>query len=60
MNEITPLNDISSKVFDELFSRFQSLDTDALLVYLIDSVEYEWTCTTTITPDRIIKIEKLY
>ena len=28
--------------------------------YLIDSVEYEWTCTTTISPDRILKIEKLY
>ena len=39
MSEITPLNDISSKVFDELFARFQSLDTDALLVYLIDSVD---------------------
>ena len=36
---ITPLNDISSKVFDELFSRFQNLDTDALLVYLIDKVD---------------------
>lgn len=35
---ITPLNDLSSQVFDELFSRFQNLDTDALLVYLIDSV----------------------
>ncbi len=39
MNEITPLNDISSKVFDELFSRLQDLDTDALLVYLIDTVD---------------------
>lgn len=39
MSEITPLNDISSKVFDELFSRFQDLNTDALLVYLIDSVD---------------------
>lgn len=38
MSEISPLNDISSKVFDELFSRFQSLDTQALLVYLIDKV----------------------
>jgi len=36
---ITPLNDISSKVFDELFSRFQKLDADALLVYLIDKVD---------------------
>lgn len=35
---ITPLNDISSKVFDELFARFQDLDTEVLLVYLIDSV----------------------
>ena len=39
MSKITPLNDISSKVFDELFSRFQYLDTDVLLVYLIDSVD---------------------
>ena len=39
MSEITPLNDISSKVFDELFSRFQDLDTDSLLVYLIESVD---------------------
>ena len=44
MSEITPQNitpicDISSKIFDELFSRFQDLDTDALLVYLIDSVD---------------------
>lgn len=39
MNEINPLNDLSSQVFDELFSRFQSLDTDALLVYLIDKVD---------------------
>ena len=38
MNDITPLNDISSKVFDELFTRFQDLDTNVLLVYLIDSV----------------------
>lgn len=39
MSEINPLNDISTKVFDELFSRFQSLDADSLLVYLIDSVD---------------------
>ena len=39
MSELNPLNDISSKVFDELFSRFQNLDTDALLVYLIDKVD---------------------
>ena len=39
MSEITPLNDISSKVFDELFARFQSLDTNVLLVYLIDSID---------------------
>lgn len=38
MSEINPLNDLSAKVFDELFSRFQDLDTDALLVYLIDKV----------------------
>ena len=39
MSEINPINDISSKVFDELFSRFQNLDTDASLVYLIDKVD---------------------
>ena len=39
MSEITPLNDISSKVFDELFARFQNLDTNVLLVYLIDSID---------------------
>lgn len=37
-----------------------TVDLTGLELYLVDSVEYEWTCTTTITPDRIIKIEKLY
>lgn len=39
MSDITPLNDLSAKVFDKLFSRFQDLDTDALLVCLIDKVD---------------------
>jgi len=39
MSEITPLNDISSKVFDELFARFQDIDTDILLVYLVDTID---------------------
>lgn len=38
MNNLSPINDESMKVFDELFSRFQGLDTDALLVYMIDNV----------------------
>jgi len=37
-----------------------TVDLTGLHHSLIDSVEYEWTCTTTITPDRIINIEKLY
>jgi len=39
MNNLSPINDISSKTFDELFSRFQNLDTECLLVYLFDKVE---------------------
>ena len=39
MSEITPLNAISSKVFDELFARFQDIDTDVLLVYLVDTID---------------------
>lgn len=39
MNKIHPVNDTSLKVFDELFDRFQKLDTNALLVYLIDNVD---------------------
>ena len=37
-----------------------TVDLTGLEPYLVDSVEYEWTCTATITPDRILKIEKLY
>ena len=36
---LSPINDISSYAFDELFSRFDSLDTDRLLVYLINNVD---------------------
>lgn len=39
MDNLFPLNDKSSKTFDELFSRLNTLDTDKLLVYLIDSTE---------------------
>lgn len=39
MDNLSPLNDISSKAFDELFSRFNSLDTNKLLVYLVDTVD---------------------
>lgn len=41
MNNInlSPINDLSSKTFDDLFSRFQELDTECLLVYLFDKVE---------------------
>lgn len=39
MDNLSPLNDISSKTFDELFSRFNSLDTNKLFVYLIDTVD---------------------
>lgn len=37
-DNLQPINDTSSKVFDELFSRYQNLDTDVLLVYLFDKV----------------------
>ncbi|HSA05864.1 MAG TPA: phage tail protein I [Candidatus Gastranaerophilales bacterium] len=39
MDNLSPLNDISSKAFDELLSRFNSLDTNKLLVYLVDTVD---------------------
>lgn len=38
-DNLSPLNDLSSQVFDELFSRFNNLPTDVLLVYLIDNVD---------------------
>ena len=38
-NVLTPINDISSQTFDELFSRYQKLDTDCLLIYIFDKVE---------------------
>ena len=38
-NTLTPINDISSVTFDELFARYQSLDTECLLIYLFDKVE---------------------
>ena len=38
-NILTPINDISSVTFDELFARYQSLDTECLLIYLFDKVE---------------------
>ena len=36
---LSPVKDLSAMIFDELFSRFQSLDTECLLVYLFDKVE---------------------
>lgn len=36
---LSPVNDLSSMTFDDLFSRFQNLDTECLLVYLFDKVE---------------------
>ena len=36
---LSPINDLSSQAFDELFSRFQELDTERLLIYLFDKVE---------------------
>jgi len=35
------------------------IDISGLEDYLIDSVEYEWTCTITITPDRIIEVSEI-
>lgn len=39
MSNLSPINDLSSKTFDDIFSRFQELDTECLLVYLFDKVE---------------------
>ena len=36
---LSPINDTTSKIFDELCSRFQALDLECLLVYLFDKVE---------------------
>lgn len=36
-----------------------SVELTGLEQYLIDSVEYEWICTTTINPEKIIKIEEI-
>jgi len=39
MSNLSPIADISSQTFDDLFARFQELDTECLLVYLFDKVE---------------------
>lgn len=39
MSNLQPINDISSKAFDELFARFQNLDINVLMTSLIDTVE---------------------
>nr|BDD43905.1 hypothetical protein 3 [bacterium] len=39
MDNLSPINDISSKAFDDLCSRLNSLETDRLLVYLVDNVD---------------------
>lgn len=36
---LSPINDISAKAYDDLFARFQELDTECLLIYLFDKVE---------------------
>ncbi|MBQ9246471.1 phage tail protein I [bacterium] len=36
---LSPVNDLSSRTFDDLFARFQELDTECLLIYLFDKVE---------------------
>ena len=35
-----------------------TIDISDLEPYIIDSVEYEWTCTTTIEPNRIISVDE--
>lgn len=39
MDNLSPLNDISARTFDEVFARYNSLETDRLLVYLVDNVD---------------------
>ncbi len=39
MDNLSPLNDISSYAFDEVFARYNTLETDRLLVYLVDKVD---------------------
>ena len=36
---LSPINDTSSRAFDDLFARFQELDLECLLVYLFDKVD---------------------
>ena len=40
-DNLQPINDVSSKVFDELFSRYQNLDINAIMISLFDSVNAE-------------------
>ncbi len=39
MDKLSPVNDLNSSAMDDLFSRFNSLDTEKLLVNLIDKVD---------------------
>lgn len=39
MDNLSPINDISSYAFDELFTRYNSLETERLLVYLVDNID---------------------
>lgn len=36
---LSPVNDLSANTYDELFAKFQNLDTECLLIYLFDKVE---------------------
>lgn len=39
MNNLSPIKDLSSRTFDDLFARFQEIDTECLLVYLFNKVD---------------------
>lgn len=40
-NSLHPINDMSSQVFDELFSRYQDLDINSVMISLFDTVNAE-------------------
>ena len=51
---IDEIEEESGKDYNEVILK---VDIKGLEEYLIDSVEYEWTCTTTIDPSRITIVE---